>query len=176
MTEQIKFPTDWTQMSEEGVAENIKYLTKNRKKHDVRVINESSAQIDNVRIVFYTIEQHGHMVKVAKINNRNVRSDQNCNLYSAVENLYNTCKQDNIRKYERSEIRKNNASANIVGTLVVALIMGLSFAGAKAGLERQEKEKQEKIEWARKLLQDYEQERNKTAAVNVDSLINQHIR
>lgn len=175
MTEQIKFPTDWTQMSEEGVAENIKYLTKNRKKHDVHVIDENTMQIDNVRITFYTIEQHRQMIKVAKINNRNVRSDQNNVLYLATKNLYDTCKQDNIRKYEKS-IKKGDKFGVLGTSVVVATIICITLLMANAELEKQAKEKQEKTEWARKLLQDYEQERSKTSAVNVDSLINQHIR
>ena len=175
MTNKTKFPTDWSQMTDSLVLENIQYMTKHRKKYYVRVIDQNTAQVDNVRIVFYTIEQHGYMVNVAKINNRSIRNDQNCNLYSAVQNLYDACKQDNIKKYEKS-IKKNRYFSLFGTSVVIATIMCITILMANAELEKQEKEKQEKIEWAKDLLKKYEQERSKTDVVNVDSLINQYIR
>lgn len=175
MTDKINFPTDWTQMTDDGVAENIKYLTKNRKKYNVSVIDANSLQIDGVRIVFYTIEQHRQMIKVAKINNRNVRSDKNASLYLAIKNLYDTCKQDNIRKYER-QIKKDRNFVWLGTSCVIATIICATLITTNAEIKKQEKEKRDKIEWAKKLLQEYEQEKAKNNTVNIDSLINQHIR
>ena len=177
MTEKKSFPTDWSQMTDSLVLENIQYMTKHRKKYDVRVIDQSSAQIDNVRIVFYTIEQYGYMVKVAKINNRNIRSDQNCNLYSAVQNLYDACKQDNIKRYEKPIKKGKKLGLFGMSVCIGVLIMYITTnAELKMHEKAKQKEKQEKMEWAKELLQKYEQERSKNGTVNIDSLVNQHIR
>ena len=175
MTIQINFPTDWTQMSEEGVAENIKYLTKNRKKCNVRVIDENTMLIDNVRITFYTIEQHRQMIKVAKINDRNVRSDQNEDLYLAIKKLYDVCKQDKVKEYEKSVRKEGNLGAFGTSVLVASILL-ITLIIANAEMKKQDKEKQEKAEFVKEILKAYEQERSKTGTVNIDSLINQYVR
>jgi len=170
----VVFPSDWSQMTDAGVIVNINYILKNLKKYNVRIINENTLHIDDVRIVFYTVEQHGQLIKVAKINNRIVRSDKNSDLFLAIQKLYDKCKRNRIKKYER--LGNNKQDTGIESYVATAVMLAVIFVIVMGNLKKQEKAKQEKIEWAKELLKDYDAERVKSAAVNIDSLINQHVR
>ncbi|MBO7642992.1 MAG: hypothetical protein J6S74_02560 [Alphaproteobacteria bacterium] len=170
----VVFPPDWSQMTDAGVMDNINYILKNLKKYNLMVINENTLHIDDVRIVFYTVEQHGQCIKVAKVNNRIVRSDKNSDLFLAIQKLYDKCKRNRIKKYER--LGNNKQDTSVGSYVATAVVLAVIFVIVMGNLKKQEKAKQEKIEWAKELLKNYDAERAKSVTVNIDSLINRHVR
>ena len=170
----VILPSDWSQMTDAGVMDNINYILENLKKYNVRIINENTLHIDDVRIVFYTVEQNEQCIKVAKINNRIVRNDKNSDLFLATQKLYDKCKHNSIRKNEK--LVKGKQDTSVGSYVATAVMLAVMFVIVMGNLKKQEKENQEKIEWAKELLKDYDAERAKSATVNIDSLINQHVR
>lgn len=70
--------------------------------------------------MFYTVEQNGQRIKVAKINNRIVRSDKNSDLFLATQKLYDKCKHNSIRKNEKLVKGKQDTS---VGSYVATAVI-----------------------------------------------------
>ena len=180
MADKITFPTDWSHMTDAGIIENIKFIAKNRRKYPVSIVDNVSVRIGDVNIVFYDIMQTNAIVNVAKVNGKIIRSDKNPELYRIIKGLYDTCVRDrdslSTRLKNHVHSNKETLTKLMLTGVVIASIIGIEFIVANAEIERQAKIKQEKIEFARELLQDYEYERSKNTTVNIDSLINQHIR
>ncbi len=119
------FSDDWSKMSDQEIAENIKYLRSNYKKHDIKVHN-NYVQIDNVKIqpcirpkigapfrVVYTAED----IEVYKeINNQEIFTDNPMSL--ELDRLYQDIKNYNqsVEKKCREWIKKNYKWVFIVAT------------------------------------------------------------
>ena len=79
---------------------------------------------------------------------------------------------------DKSKNKWWNANKEKIITFAVigVCLTGLEFILVCAELKKQDRERQAKAEFARKILQDYEKERAKSTTVNIDSLVNQHVR
>ncbi len=179
-----EFDSNWENKSEKEILDNIMKLNKNRKKYDV-FVEDVRLKIEHdftdlsVNIVFYPIEKKGTVVNVAKINGKNIYGDKSPTLYNEVKNLYYDCKhdQESLKLKIKKVFSKNKDKVKqvaIIGGLVL-LGIGIEIIDINYENKKQIKAKQEKIDFAKSILKSYEAERAK-GAVNIDSLINQHIK
>ena len=184
-----EFDPNWQNKTDEEISNNISALNKHRKKYNMFFAEDSRLKIEHdftdlsVNIVFYPIEQKGCVVNVANVNGKIVRSDKNPELYAAIKDLYYNCKhdQESLKLKIKKTIKKNKDKIehSAIMTGVYILCMGIAVFlinyETKKEAEKQIKAKQEKADFAREILKVYETERAK-GAVNIDSLINQHIK
>ena len=174
------FPQYWVNLREEVILANLKYLNDNFSQYEItlndRWLKLHKGTEPDIDIAFYDIEQHMQKIHVAKVNGKIMRSDKNSELYNAAKALYDKCtKGKDLSQTKVKKTRKDNKEKIVailgLGAFVIVLELGLIF-----GINhKQNKERQEKIEFAKELLKSYEAERT-NGTVNMDSLINQHVR
>ena len=174
------FPQYWVNLREEVILANLKYLNDNFSQYEItlndRWLKLHKGTEPDIDIAFYDIEQHMQKIHVAKVNGKIMRSDKNSELYNAAKALYDKCtKGKDLSQTKVKKTRKDNKEKIVailgLGAFVIVLELGLIF-----GINhKQNKERQEKIEFAKELLKSYEAERA-NGTVNMDSLINQHVR
>jgi len=177
---EILFTEYWVNLRESVILANLKYLNDNLSQYNI-TLNDRWLKLHNgtepdIDIAFYDIEQHMQKIHVAKVNGKIMRSDKNSELYNEAKTLYDKCiKGKDLSQTKVKKNRKDNKNKIITilgfGAFMIVLELGLIF-----GINhKQNKEKQEKIEFAKELLNAYETERVK-GAVNIDSLIKQHVK
>ncbi|MBR4475908.1 MAG: hypothetical protein IKP05_04520 [Alphaproteobacteria bacterium] len=174
------FTEFWVNLRDSVILANLKYLNDNFSQYEItlndRWLKLHKGTEPDIDIAFYDIEQHMQKIHVAKVNGKIMRSDKNSELYNAAKALYDKCtKGKDLSQTKVKKTRKDNKEKIVtilgLGAFVIVLELGLIF-----GINRkQNKEKQEKIEFAKELLNSYETERAK-GTVNMDSLINSRIK
>lgn len=181
MADKTLFPQYWINLREDVILENIKYLDANLSQYDImpqddywlKLHKEGDYDID---IAFYDIVQHQQRIHVAKINGKIMRNDKNPELYNETKLLYDKCtKQKDSLKVKVKNTWKDNKKKICSYFVAGACLVVVEFGIILYINHKQNKERQEKIEFAKDLLKSYEAERAK-GTVNMDSLINQHVR
>ena len=125
MSKKRAFPDDWSELSDVEIAENIKYLRKYYKKHDIRVHN-SYVQIGNIKIqtcsrpkigtpykTIYSVEDiEGYI----DINNQEIYADNS--MYLELSKLCQDIKKYDISAEKRCRdwIKKNYKWVFIIAT------------------------------------------------------------
>ena len=125
MSKKRTFPDNWSSLSDKQVMENIKYLSSNYKKHDIKVHN-NYVQIDNVKIqpcirpkigVPFKVVYAAEDIEVYKeINKKEIHADNP--MYIELDKLYQDIKRYNqsVEKKCRDWIKKNYKWVFIVAT------------------------------------------------------------
>lgn len=174
------FPQYWVNLREEVILENIKYLNTHLSQYDIK-LDDGRLKIHNgenpdIDIVFYDIEQHMKKIHVVKIDGKIIRNDKNPELYNETKLLYDKCtKQKDLLKVKVKNTLKDNKKKICSYFVAGACLVVVEFGIILYINHKQNKERQEKIEFAKELLKSYEAERA-NGTVNMDSLINQHVR
>lgn len=162
------FPDDWSMLPDDVVLENLKYI----KKHYWRY-EHTSPDLLELHVGNVVFSQNDPMTPLFCMNvNNRILCSANKESYDIASKIFT---------FGMNEIRELSRGAKIIGPLVkivgsaviVAGFVGGAIFGNNIGKKMVEKKK---AEWAKEVLDSYHQEKIKTDAVNIDSLINQHVR
>jgi len=171
----IAFPYDWSNLSDEQVLENVKYLRKNAKKYN-RSFKDGVLYMDNVKINLTNDIIDNQYVDCVIINNKkHLLEGESDTLYYETYNLYHDSKgyvspaRLKVQDWWNANVGNVVLVSGVVATCVLAALIG-RFAGKKL-LETHEQYKQKIINEA---IEKYKQEQQKT--INYNDSIEQNIR
>lgn len=185
MTEVKKGLEDWSSLTNEEVYKRVKLLWDNRKKYDISISDDDTIcfyetvgnayrLVDKLTIVFGDVREKASRVDTVKINGKLIRADaENGGLLYTILDLYDYCK--NAKKSFGDKVKETWTNAKeplVYGVVFMGVIGALMFGMKKIQTNTEAKAKQN----AKEMLQKYEQERAKGNTVNIDSLLNQHMR
>ncbi|MBR5904684.1 MAG: hypothetical protein IKZ49_04090 [Alphaproteobacteria bacterium] len=171
----IAFPYDWSNLSDEQVLENVRYLRKNAKKYN-RSFKDGVLYMDNVKIHLTNDIIDNQYVDCVIINNKkHLLEGESDTLYYEIYDLYHDSKDyvSPARLKVQDWWNANAGNVVLVSGIVTACVLA-AFVGRFVGkkcLEAQEQYKQKIINEA---IEKYKQEQQKT--INYNDSIEQNIR
>ena len=160
----LSFPDDWSNLTEEQVLENIKYLSKHYKRYKVKAIDDKSVSVDNVFMkIGVRPNAQGVASPVIIINKKVIYQSDRQDLYSMTFRLMKNCRKYSRPFFKRIEDRLEdtelfssyNGRPGIVLMISLALLIGCAVCARKASTKRIKRE--QKIEEYAKSLPGYQQ-------------------
>ena len=165
MQKELKtFPEDWRSLDDERILENLKYIKKHYHKYERTSPDHLTLRIGNVVFTKLGVTLPSGYISV----NRMHLGPLNKESYDIASKIFTSG-----IKEKKSEKIKRQILCTLVSIPLGVLILALCYE-----IERNAKEnrKQQQIEQMKNLLKDYQSEQAKSKTVNIDSLINQHVR
>lgn len=98
------FPNNWSDLSQEHVLENVRYLLKNYKKYNICLPRNNIVRIDNVRIQRKEVQILRYTFDVYEINKRMVTVDSD--IGHSVTELIRCCEHSEREQGFREKFKK----------------------------------------------------------------------
>lgn len=175
MEEKRSFPTDWSNLDDKQVSDNINYLIDHYKEYEINRIDKNTISIEGVRLTkgkfqgtdtfcvkgkFYQDDQHSYYTMYDKIN----QLFDICDKEIAIRNVLKKLDEKRTRKTYRRAWWINKGPA-VVSASVLVIIMGVLIGFAVNDYKKDE-QLDEKVKQYEKTLpnyKEYEQTKQKIA-------------
>lgn len=109
------FPDDWSDLTEKQVLDNVRYLKRNFKQYKLKLIDDNTVSIDNIKITSLDKKMDdGIYHRIHIINNKSL-----CRLY--ISDFSDVCALYSICKHEIEQIKKRHK--RVIGTVMLIIIL-----------------------------------------------------
>jgi len=163
------FPEDWRLLDDERILENLKYIKKHYHKYGRTSPDHLTLRIGNVVFTKLDVTLPSGYISV----NRMHLGPSNKESYDIASKIFTS----GIKEVRSMNFRGEKIIVPLVRIVGCAFVGGSIVFGGLVGATLGKKiDEKKKAEWAKEVLDSYHQEKIKTDAVNIDSLINQHVR
>lgn len=181
-----KYSNDWSGWTDDEVSKKINGFIENRKTYDINITdngnniylyvtnNGAYGIAGDLKIKFGTVgRKKNDKENIVTINGKTVYQNKTPDLYENIKFLYDWCSRSKMSFKEKA---KNSLYKNKEILYVLALAACVfGVFGLYGGIVQDATKHQDKQN-VKELLKQYELERNKSDMVNIDSLINVHMR
>ena len=181
----VKNSNNWSSWTDDEVLKKINGFIENRKTYDINMTDKGNIYLyvtnkgaygiaGNLKIKFGSIGQRKNdKEEIVTINGKTVYQNKNPELYENIKFLYNWCNYSQMSVKDRlKNIWDKNKELVYVAAICTCMCGILGWYG---GIVQDATKRQDKQN-VKELLKQYELERSKSDIINIDSLINQHIK
>lgn len=117
MSSKREFPDDWYDMPDEQALENIRYLKQNLKKYKLKIIDDNTVSIDNVKVCSFDKKMDDGIYHRLYTINKKIFYNLFVSDFSNVCGLYSKCRYE-IEKQHRQKIKTVGIAVFIVMFLI----------------------------------------------------------